>query len=69
MSQWYFHTPGQPDRVGPLGDDDARRHVQLHRDALAWREGMQGWQPAVSLPEFGGQASPPPMPPPVGGRR
>ncbi|KQN97985.1 MULTISPECIES: TIGR00266 family protein [Stenotrophomonas] len=69
MSQWYFHTPGQPDRTGPLDHETARRHVQLHRDALAWREGMQGWQPAAALPEFGGQAAPPPMPPPVGGRR
>ncbi|SBV37356.1 putative uncharacterized domain protein [uncultured Stenotrophomonas sp.] len=68
MSQWYFHNPGQADRVGPLDDEAARRHAQAHRNALAWREGMQGWQPAASLPEFGGQAAPPPTPPPVGGR-
>ena len=59
MSQWYFHTPGHSDRIGPLDDEAARRHAQLHRDALAWREGLQGWQPAGSLPELGGQASPP----------
>jgi len=68
MSQWYFHNPGQADRIGPLDDEAARRHAQAHRNALAWREGMQGWQPAASLPEFGGQAAPPPTPPPVGGR-
>ena len=62
MSQWYFHTPGQADRIGPLDDDAARRHAQMHRNALAWREGMQGWQPATALPELGGQAAPPPMP-------
>ena len=54
MSQWYFHTPGQADRIGPLDDDAARRHAQMHRNALAWREGMQGWQPATALPELGG---------------
>ncbi len=69
MTQWYFHVPGQSDRVGPLDEESARRYAQGNRQALAWREGMQGWQPVGQVPEFGGQTAPPAMPPPVGNSR
>ena len=69
MTQWYFHIPGQADRVGPLDDEAARRFAQGSRQALAWREGMQGWQAVTEIADFGGQAAPPPMPPPLGGNR
>ncbi|MNV14381.1 hypothetical protein D3C71_1050660 [compost metagenome] len=69
MTQWYFHVPGKADRVGPLDEDAARQYAQSNRQALAWREGMQGWLAVAQVPEFGGQAAPPPMPPPVGGSR
>ncbi|MGR4896683.1 TIGR00266 family protein [Stenotrophomonas sp. LARHCG68] len=69
MTQWYFHVPGQSDRVGPLDEAAARAYAQANRQALAWRTGMQGWQPVGEIAEFGGQAAPPPMPPPVGGNR
>ena len=69
MTQWYFHMAGQTDRVGPLDEDAARRHVQANPKALGWREGMPGWLPVSQLPEFGGQATPPPVPPPMGAAR
>ena len=68
MTQWSFHVPGQADRVGPLDEAAARQYAQANRQALAWREGMQGWQAVTEIADFGGQAGPPPTPPPVGGR-
>ena len=52
MSQWYFIQPGQTDRSGPFDPDQAFAHVKSHPDALCWRQGLSGWQPARSMPEF-----------------
>ena len=40
MTQWYFHIPGQADRVGPLDDEAARRFAQGSRQALAGVAGV-----------------------------
>lgn len=62
MAQWYFHHPGQADRLGPLDDASARTHAQRHPDALAWRDGLDGWTPARQLAELqGGGSAPPPL--------
>ncbi|MCC4585582.1 TIGR00266 family protein [Xanthomonas melonis] len=62
MAQWYFHVPGQADRIGPLDDASARAHAQRQPDALAWREGLEGWTPARQLAELqGGGSAPPPL--------
>lgn len=52
MSQWYFIQPGQIERHGPFDTDQAFSHVQQHPDALCWRLGLSGWQPARAMPEF-----------------
>ncbi len=69
MSQWYFHIPGQSDRVGPLDQAAATAYAQAHRQALAWREGMPGWQAVAEVAELGGRAVPPTLPPLPGGTR
>ncbi len=62
MAQWYFHTPGQAERIGPLDDASARAHAQRQPDALAWRDGLDGWTPARQLAELqGGSSAPPPL--------
>lgn len=66
MSQWYFLTGAEQTRSGPFDDAAAQAFVRSNPAALAWREGLAGWQPAASLPEFGGSAAPPHMPPPPG---
>ncbi|WP_115560906.1 AIM24 family protein [Xanthomonas arboricola] len=63
MAQWYFHIPGQADRIGPLDDASARAHAQRQPDALAWRDGLDGWTPARQLAELQGAGS---APPPLG---
>ena len=66
MTQWYFHAPGQADRVGPFDEEAARRFAQANPRALAWCQGMTGWTPVseiVALQHAGtGTAAPPPMP-------
>ncbi len=65
MAQWYFHIPGRSDRVGPLDEAAARQYVQANPGVVAWREGLQGWQPAASLSELADGAAafaPPPLP-------
>ena len=74
MSQWYFIQPGQAERTGPLDTDQAFVHVKSHPDALCWRQGLSGWQPARSMPEFseavetGTPDDMPPIPPPSASR-
>ncbi len=66
MSQWFFIQPGQTARTGPLDPDAAFAHVQSHPDALCWRQGLSGWQPARAMPEFAeafGDGLPDDMPP------
>ncbi|GAB3339398.1 TIGR00266 family protein [Marilutibacter aestuarii] len=72
MSQWYF-VPANGERVGPFDAEAAQAWVRANPTAQCWREGMSGWQPARSMPEFaeataGGAPHLPPAPPPVKGR-
>jgi len=70
MAQWHFHFPGRPDRTGPLDDASAREYARVHPTALAWREGLSGWQPVASLAELGQPGGMPAPPPPLpDGRR
>ncbi|WP_333622526.1 TIGR00266 family protein [Stenotrophomonas indicatrix] len=66
MTQWYFHAPGQADRVGPFDEEAARRFAQANPRALAWCQGMTGWTPVseiAAMQQAGtGTAPPPPMP-------
>ena len=65
MAQWYFYTPGQNDRLGPLDDAAALQHVRLNPRAMAWCEGMSDWQPVASIAAFANTSSPAaPLPPP-----
>ena len=71
MSHWYFVQPGKTERSGPFDTDQAFAHVQAHPDALCWRQGLSGWQPARAMPEFAEAFEPgipddmPPIPPPA----
>ena len=67
MNQWYFHVPGQADRVGPFDEQAARRFAQANPRALAWCQGMSGWMAIDEVPELRSEASgmssaPPPVP-------
>ena len=74
MTQWYFVAPNSSDRIGPLDDAAAQAHAARRRDDQCWREGLSGWQPVRSMPEFAatGDIVPSHMPPlpssPDGGR-
>ncbi|NIJ70230.1 TIGR00266 family protein [Xanthomonas sp. 60] len=69
MTQWYFHVPGQTDRVGPLDDLAAQRYAQATPQAKTWCEGMSGWMAISDVPELRadaavpGSVAPPPFPP------
>ncbi len=67
MTHWYFHTPGDNLRHGPLDEEAARAFAQCTPAALAWREGMREWKPVRELPEFGAPGAPPPHLPPLPG--
>lgn len=76
MIQWYFIQPGHAERTGPLDEEAAFAHVKAHPEALCWREGLSGWQPARAMPEFAEAvdapvppAVPPPPPPGTGPQR
>ncbi len=71
MTQWYFHVPGQADRIGPLDEAAALRQAQSAPQAMAWREGMSEWKPVGQIEELRGSGpapgiAPPPLP---GGRQ
>lgn len=72
MSQWFFVNSRSNERVGPLDPDAAVAHARQHPDDVCWREGLSGWQPVRSMPEFSesGPAMPSHMPamPPAAGR-
>jgi type IV pilus assembly protein PilA len=71
MTSWYYADDTR-NRIGPLSADELRDHYRqrrLHRDSLAWREGMAQWQPVASVAgELGldaiapGPGQPPPLP-------
>lgn len=65
MTQWYFHAPGQTDRVGPLDDEAARRYAQAAPRALAWCQGMAGWTPVSEVTALQGATAAIPTPPPM----
>lgn len=72
MTQWYFVSSANSQRVGPLDPVAAQAHARRHPDDLCWREGLSGWQAVKSMPEFaeatGAQPmhTPPPAPPASG---
>ena len=66
MSQWYFLTGTEQTRSGPFDTTAAQDFTRRNPGALAWREGLAGWQPAASLADLGGAPSPSHMPPPPG---
>ncbi len=63
MSQWYFLTGTEQTRSGPFDTTAAQDFTRRNPGALAWREGLAGWQPAASLADLGGAPSPSHMPP------
>lgn len=56
MIQWYYgSSAGQH---GPVPEDEIRAMIAaggIGPQTLVWREGMPGWRPLVSTPEFSGQ--------------
>ncbi|TBR08830.1 MAG: TIGR00266 family protein [Lysobacter sp.] len=71
MSQWFFVNSRTSERIGPLDPEAAVAFARQNPDNVCWREGLSGWQPVRSMPEFsevvGAQPSHmPPMPPPAG---
>lgn len=66
---WYLSYGGE--RLGPLGDAQAREHARKNPDGLAWREGFAEWVPIARLAELTGAGGPPaiPVPPPCPGGR
>lgn len=66
---WYLSYGGE--RLGPLGDAQAREHARKNPDGLAWREGFAEWVPIARMAELTGAGGPPaiPVPPPCPGGR
>lgn len=63
MAQWYYgSSAGQH---GPVPEEEIRAMIVsggIGPQTLVWREGMPGWQPLLSTPEFGSQAGAGPTP-------
>jgi len=61
---WYLSYDGQ--RLGPMGDSQAREHAKRNPDGLAWREGFTEWVPIARIAELSdaGPAPAIPVPPP-----
>jgi len=67
MTQWYFSSARNNDRIGPLDDAAAQAHAQHHPDDHCWRDGFSDWKPARAVPELASAvtgAVPTRMPPP-----
>ncbi len=62
---WYLSYDGQ--RLGPMGDDQAREQARKNPNGLAWREGFAEWVPIARLAELydTGPAPAIPVPPPA----
>lgn len=61
MSQWYYAQDNQ--QQGPINEAELKEFLatgKLASSVLVWKEGMDNWTTAGSLPEF--QFRPPPMP-------
>ncbi|MEO6875060.1 MAG: GYF domain-containing protein [Opitutaceae bacterium] len=57
MSTWHYTINGV--QAGPTSTDELKSllaSAALPASALVWREGMAGWVPAGTLPEFAGVA-------------
>ncbi|HEX2163029.1 MAG TPA: TIGR00266 family protein [Thermoanaerobaculia bacterium] len=71
MSEWYVSVGGGQE--GPLDEEAVRQRIrsgQLPPAAYVFRQGMEGWAPVRSQPEFARDfagAAPPPPPPPAAG--
>ncbi len=70
---WWLLAGGA--RIGPVDLGEARELAARFPDALVWHPGLEGWTPAVRLPEFaaggsrtGGLPPPPPTAARPGGR-
>jgi len=53
MAGWHHVRDGKP--IGPVSTDELATMLargELHHDSLVWREGLDGWLPAGSLPEL-----------------
>lgn len=64
--QWYAGIDGN--RVGPLTEDQLRQMVQqgqVTKETLLWKQGMENWAAAQTIPEAAKlfDAVPPPLPP------
>jgi uncharacterized protein (TIGR00266 family) len=72
MSDWYVSVGGGQE--GPLSEDELRQRIRsgaVPATAYVFRQGMDGWAPVRSQPDFAGDfagaAVPPPPPGPPGG--
>jgi uncharacterized protein (TIGR00266 family) len=74
MSEWYVSVQGGQE--GPMSEDAVLQRIragQLDRSAHVYRQGMDGWAPVGSQPQFAAAfgaapaAGPPPLPPGAGG--
>jgi|GEM_PF-2826499 len=66
MNQWHYTAKGQPQ--GPISETallELFHKGQLEPDALVWREGMPGWEPAQTALSKLLTSSPPPLPTPL----
>ena len=72
MKTAYFFAINETS-IGPLDEPKIKERIALHditRDTLAWREGMDSWQPVHAIPELlefveqqlNKAAKPPPLP-------
>ena len=66
MTQWYFSSARNNDRIGPLDDTQAQVHARQSPDDHCWRDGFSEWKPVRAVPELVVIDAPLPsrMPPP-----
>lgn len=60
QEEWHVAINDEP--VGPLRRDDVARRIaqgEIHRDSLAWREGMDDWMPIKHIAELTALFAPP----------
>ena len=53
MAKWYYSINGV--QQGPVDDEEMRAMLasgMVHSSTLVWRDGMDGWQPLSSQPEW-----------------
>jgi type IV pilus assembly protein PilA len=53
MAEWYVSKGG--DQLGPFDTDAIKGLIRdggVQADDMVWRDGMPGWVPASSVPEF-----------------